>query len=281
MKHGAYIFLACVIVFALFVRTATFSYIGLDDAAYTFRNPFVASGLSVSNVVEAFSNFRHGGIWMPVTYISYMVDASFSRMTGIPLIGWMHFVNVILHVLNFLLLWKLLCVLCGSPEGKALPQSTPSASLPRQLSTIVAALAAMIWAIHPLRVEPVAWIAARKELLWSLFALCGLVCWIGWCAQRSSLNRRLTTIFCLLACLSKPTAMCFPLLAALVEWRGRRVDASVLGKAMGLRSQALRYMPLVTIAAATAAIAAYSQTHIAGQGNLLLWGWWVSKGFMT
>ena len=149
MKHGAYIFLACVIVFALFVRTATFSYIGLDDAAYTFRNPFVASGLSVSNVVEAFSNFRHGGIWMPVTYISYMVDASFCRMTGIPLIGWMHFVNVILHVLNFLLLWKLLCVLCGSPEGKALPQSTPSASLPRQLSTIVVALAAMIWAIHP------------------------------------------------------------------------------------------------------------------------------------
>ena len=271
MKHGAYIFLACVIVFALFVRTATFSYIGLDDAAYTFRNPFVASGLSVSNVVEAFSNFRHGGIWMPVTYISYMVDASFCRMTGIPLIGWMHFVNVILHVLNFLLLWKLLCVLCGSPEGKALPQSTPSASLPRQLSTIVAALAAMIWAIHPLRVEPVAWIAARKELLWSLFALCGLVCWIGWCAQRSSLNRRLTTIFCLLACLSKPTAMCFPLLAALVEWRGRRVDASVLGKAMGLRSQALRYMPLVTIAAATAAIAAYSQTHIAGQGATALY----------
>ena len=109
MKKGAYILFAGVIVFSLFVRTVMFSYIGLDDAAYTFRNPFVAGGLSIPNVVEAFSNLRHGGIWMPVTYISYMADASFCSMTGLPLIGWMHFMNVLLHVLNFLLLWKLLC----------------------------------------------------------------------------------------------------------------------------------------------------------------------------
>ena len=95
--------LSLVFVFALFARTVAFSFIGLDDAAYTFRNPFVAGGLSVTHVVEAFTNLRHGGIWMPVTYISYMLDVSFCRLTGLPLIGEMHLVNVLLHVVNFLL----------------------------------------------------------------------------------------------------------------------------------------------------------------------------------
>ena len=201
-------------VFALYARCITFSFIGLDDAAYTFRNPFVAGGLSVPNVVEAFTNLRHGGIWMPVTYVSYMLDASICRWTGLPLMGEMHFVNVLLHTANFILLWKLIRLLTTNHQ---------------QLTTIIAALAAMIWAVHPLRAEPVAWIAARKELLWALFALCGLIFWIkaltvahshapilppsthsllcALCVSAGDKNKFLTMLFCALACLSKPTAM--------------------------------------------------------------------------
>jgi hypothetical protein len=110
-------FLFCVGgVVALYARCIFFSYIGLDDAAYTFRNPFVAGGLSVPNIVEAFTNLRHGGIWMPVTYVSYMLDSSICRWTGLPLMGEMHFVNVLLHVANFLLLVKLIRLLLGNGE---------------------------------------------------------------------------------------------------------------------------------------------------------------------
>ena len=157
LKKNA-IFFAVAAVIALFARTAAFSFIGLDDAAYTFRNPFVAGGLSFANVVESFANFRHGGIWMPATYISYMADASFCKATGIPLVGWMHLVNVFLHAINFLLLYRLLHILAG-----------------RDSTWIF--VGALLWAIHPLRVEPVAWIAARKELLWSMFAFAGLIFW--------------------------------------------------------------------------------------------------------
>ena len=73
-------FLFCIVgVVALYFRCVFCSFIGLDDAAYTVRNPFVAGGLSVPNVMEAFTNLRHGGIWMPVTYISYMLDSSICR----------------------------------------------------------------------------------------------------------------------------------------------------------------------------------------------------------
>ena len=252
MRVGAlkrsYAIAAVAAVLALFARTAAFSYIGLDDAAYTFRNPFVAGGFSLANVVESFANLRHGGIWMPATYISYMLDASICRYAGMPLIGWMHLVNVLLHILNFLLLCRFLFVTLD--DGKC------SAPL---------LLAALFWAIHPLRAEPVAWIAARKELLWTFFALLGLLC-------RLDLRKwRWTYLFCLLACLSKPTAMCFPFLVCLVDWLSRREhDAKADGKPFE-QFVKLRYLPLFIMAAATAAIAAYSQTHVAGQGVIPLY----------
>ena len=384
MKKIAYILLSGVLGFALFSRCVGFSYIGLDDAAYTFRNPFVAGGLSVQNAVEAFANFRHGGIWMPVTYISYMLDASICRWTGLPLVGEMHFVNVLLHVANFLLLVKLIRLLLGNGErgtgngewgsvnlqsetrNSELETRNQLSTINYQLSTIIAALAAMIWAVHPLRAEPVAWIAARKELLWSLFTLSGIILWIrgmrdagcgmsffshvervdrvenagrgirdeekvGECVseglrnekrnpQSSTFNSQLSTLICCaLACLSKPTAMCFPFLLLLVTWWLRKegkVGECVSG---GVRNggedtrqatvvpcaksqlhnnsprlcvSALKtntppptpnsqltttFYPLslipchLVIAATTAAIAAYSQTHVAGQDSVALY----------
>ena len=253
-------FLFCVIgVFVLYARSIFFSFIGLDDAAYTFRNPFVAGGLSVSNVVEAFTNLRHGGIWMPVTYISYMLDASICRGTGLPLMGEMHFVNVFLHIVNVLLLWKLLTLIFAWGTGNG------------ERGMALAALAAMTCAVHPLRAEPVAWFAARKELLWSLFTLAGLIFWIKGNGERGMGNGKLQTLnsklltptCCALACLSKPTAMCFPFLLLLVTWwmRGEELETRN-SKLLTLNSQLI---PLFLLAAATAAIAAYSQTHVAGQ----------------
>ena len=354
-------FLFCVGgVFALYARCILFSFIGLDDAAYTFRNPFVAEGLSVANVVEAFTNLRHGGIWMPITYVSYMLDSSICRWTGLPLIGEMHFVNVLLHVVNFMLLWKLLGKLFGASalertrwtngttettgtDGTTDNQqptiAVTAASRPfgtrnqlstinYQLSTGIAALAAMTWAVHPLCAEPVAWIAARKELLWTLFTLAGLIFWIkglgkgkreagrGWREegklrtqnyQLSTINYQLSTLICCaLACLSKPTAMCFPFLLLLVTWWMRKEDRRVFS----IRDETIEVptnpqsttlfplpfslfpfpsslfpfpsslfpfpfslFPLLSflLAAATAAIAAYSQTHVAGQDVVALY----------
>ena len=273
-----------VAVFVLYARCLCFVHIGLDDAAYTFRNPFVADGLSFANVAEAFMNLRHGGIWMPVTYVSYMLDASICRLTGLPLLGEMHFVSVLLHVVNFLLLWKLLSLLLPAsphrppPTAQQLTTNDPRLTTNDQRLTFFVAFAAMVWAIHPLRVEPVAWIAGRKELLWSLFALSGLICWIkGWergmgdeggrlDSHPSTLTPQLSSLlFCALACLSKPTAMCFPFLLLLVTWWMKNQKPETRNHpASTIYPLSLVACHLI-IAAATAVLAAYSQTHVAGR----------------
>ncbi len=382
--------LAALAVLALFSRSVAFSYIGIDDAAYTFRNPFVASGFSVDNVVEAFANFRHGGIWMPITYISYMIDFSICKMLGIPLMQMLHLSNVLLHVVNFCLLIRFLRGLCvpasvrpffstaggtqfiasesafgrnklrpsrathdgegvvatqdfgraGARPSRAAhdddTQMTQSINCQIQSEIgnreivnnkflLFIVFAALIWAIHPLRVEPVAWVAARKELLWTMFSLLGLLSWMRFCSSRNKslgqpsgataattggtqfiasesafgrnklrpsrathdgdtqmtkspndqiqseiANRKivnnkgfayLTVFFCILACLSKPTAMCFPFLALLVDWRVSRKPNAIGNR----KSKITAYILMFLVAGATAAVAAYSQTHVAGQ----------------
>lgn len=269
---------AAVAVFALFAPAIAFSFIGVDDAAYTFRNPFVAAGVTFGNIVEAATNLRHGGIWMPVTYVSYMIDASVSRLTGVPFVALMHFVNVTLHAVNFLLLMRFMKAIVYPSAASRDAVCIVHASCPHGVWIAVAAL---VWAVHPMRVEPVAWIAARKELLWTMFALAGLLFWIRHLNRcdsaphdahfRVSPSWLGAFLCCVLSCLSKPTAMCFPLLAALVDWRRRGGAADGESGFRFILRRARCYLPLLAIAAATAAVAAYSQTHVAGQETTSLY----------
>jgi len=339
-----YALLLALAVVALYAPTAGFEYIRLDDPDYTFRCAFAKDGLSFANVAEAFRNVRADGIWMPLTRISYMADIS---LFG-PGPAGHHITNIALHVLNTLLAFLLLLRLFKSNNPNNLssvalakedPIIAPGSSLksvicyplsvisslishlsslpprpstPHAAAASAAALAAALWALHPQRVEAVAWIAARKELLWTAFALAGL---LAWHARRYTLG----TLACVAACMSKPTAMCFPFLALAVEWLrdGRcpfsspksviryplsvisslsssksviRHPLSVISSSLSSSKSVIRY-PLSVISSslsssksvicyllsvisslisslATAALAAYSQTHVEGLATM-------------
>ena len=248
-------------VLAVFARAVGFSYIGLDDAGYTFRNPFVATGFSWANIVECFTNFRHGGIWMPFTYITYMIDMDVSRIIGMQLSVWMHLVNVLFHALNTVLLLFFARRL-ASAVGK-------------NGNSLFVLIAVLFWALHPMRVEPVAWIACRKEMLWVFFTLGGLVFWLKYltasvrnATAKSSLV--LAFLSCVAACLCKPSAMCFPVLAGALHLL-LRLGGSEDGRKPGFSAQAIAcYIAMFTVAGGTAIAAAYSQTHVAGQEAVAL-----------
>ena len=307
-RHIVPILLLAAGVAIIYAQTASFDYVRLDDPDYTFDCAFVKNGLSWANLREAFANLRHGGIWMPVTYLTYMADIS---LFG-PGAGPHHVVSVVFHALNAVLLYCLLlgllqctmhnaqCTMrnveCGMRNGVASTPCEPLAACgmdnddtkrPHLLSVIryplsvicSAFVAAAFWAWHPMRVESVAWVASRKDVVFTFFTLLGLLAWLraarlsmhnAQCTMHNGGAKRqylLSTIYYLLsiicaalACLSKPTAMVFAFPALAVELVARR----------GFRPRhLLKYAPLLLMGIATGLVAMYSEHFPEGVDQVL------------
>ena len=252
MKKWFWIFSAVLVagVLAIYGQTGGFEQLSYDDEGYTVTCRFVKDGLSFANVLESFKDLTWGGIYMPITYTTYMAVIS---LFG-PAHGAQHLVSVLFHALNAVLFFAFLLRLLAQ---RSIEQSEQS----NNRTIFICFLAAALWAWHPLRVESVAWIASRKDTLFTLFTLLGLFAWMR--------NRRLLTYFLMLCgCLSKPTAMVFPVLAFCVEYltvrpEGRSRNSSLFT----LNSSLLKYLPMLVLAAATALLATYSQTHGDGEAG--------------
>lgn len=224
------------LVFVFFVRTMDFAHLRLDDAGYTVNCPFVKDGLSAANVFAAFAEPGNGAIWMPLTYVSYMVDISL--WGG----GWaaFHFTNVVLHALNAMLLFLFLRTLL------------PRFGCARTSRVACAAFfAALVWAVHPMRAEAVAWVAARKEEMWTLLALLASLSWLRFLRQGSRVAAGVAFALFLAACCSKPTAMCFPIWAWLLQKCA----------APERKPRLAAYLPFVLVSVAIGGLTIYSQTN--------------------
>ena len=133
----ASLLLAVAIVFG---RTVRYQFVNFDDCQYVYHNKHVLDGLTRSGIAWAFSHF-YASNWHPLTWISHMLDCQFYGLWP----GGHHLTNVLLHAVTAVLLFLVL----RQMTGRLWP----------------AALAAAIFALHPLRVESVAWVAERKDVL--------------------------------------------------------------------------------------------------------------------
>lgn len=211
------------------VRHAGWFY--LDDDFYVTDNPFVRDGLTLGGLRQAFFGSR-GGLWMPLAFTSHMLDVSTFGMTPVG----PHLVNVALHVVNVLLLLALLVRTTGA--------LAPSLAV------------AALFGLHPMRVESVAWVAERKDVLAALFGLLTMHAWVRWVRAPSDRTYRLVALGTLLALLSKPMLVTLPLLLLCLDvWPLRRLgtpDAD--GRPLDLRALGAEKVPLVAVACAAAAI---------------------------
>jgi len=171
-----------------------------DDDYYVVGNIHVRSGLKLANVAWAFTTFEQYN-WHPVTWLSHMLDCQLFGLNS----GAHHYVNVLLHAANVLLLFWLL-------------QQATSAVW---RSFVVAAL----FAVHPLNVETVAWVAQRKSLLSAFFSLL-MVAAYGWYVRRGGWRKYLVIVCAfVLALMSKPMAVSIPLLLLLFDyWPLKRLE---------------------------------------------------------
>ena len=189
------LFLVTLLAFRQVVRC---DFINFDDPAYVQNNPLVAGGLTPSNVGRAFTTI-HAGYWIPLTWVSYQLDYSLGGLTP----GGYHRTNLLLHAANAVLLFLLLCRLTGG-TGRS-------------------AVAAALFALHPIQVESVAWVTERKDVLSTFFGLLALWTYVGY-VERPSWRRYLAVLLLLaLGLMAKPMLVTLPCVMLLLDfWPLRR-----------------------------------------------------------
>jgi protein O-mannosyl-transferase len=174
-------------------QTWSFGYMTVDDPAYVTANRPVQQGLSLQGIVWSFTNI-HDSNWIPFTWISLMLD---STLYGVRAGGY-HLTNAILHSANCVLLFAALTVATKSPARSA----------------FVAAL----FALHPLHVESVAWIAERKDVLCTFFGMLSLLMYVRY-ALGASLWSLAGALLCLVASLlAKQTLVTLPFVFLLLDF---------------------------------------------------------------
>jgi len=178
----------------LYAPVSRFEFIRYDDPNYVALHPLVSQGLGWANVRWALTAFEVGN-WHPLTLISHMTDVSLFGMRA----GAHHVVSAILHAVNAALLFFVL----NAATGRRMPSL----------------LAAALFAVHPLNVESVAWIAQRKSVLCMLFILLTLLAYVRWVLRGGRARYAMALVAYAAALASKPIAVVLPgLLLALDVW---------------------------------------------------------------
>lgn len=204
---------------AVFGQTAGFGFVNYDDGFYVYHNAKVAGGLSLKNLAWVFTH-ADCSLYHPLTMLSLMADYQLHGLSA----GGYHLTNVLLHTASVILLFLVLWRMTGAVWRSA--------------------FVAAVFAIHPLRVESVAWVAERKDVLGTFFFMVTLGAYAHYVRNPKSWARYLMVAAAFtMALLSKPTAVTLPFLLLLLDfWPLQRTDPP--------RRLILEKIPLLALSAA-------------------------------
>jgi len=223
-------------IVAAYLPVLGFGFVNFDDPGYITANPHVQRGLDREAIVWALTT-THKVNWLPATWLSYQLDVSLFGVSAPAF----HAVNLALHVANALLLYALV----------------------RRFGFGAAAAFATagLFALHPLRVESVAWVSERKDVLCGLFALLALHAWTSWVRRGGAARYGAALALFALSLMAKPMAVTLPFVLLLLDWWplartrcGPGPDAASGGRAAA--ALVLEKLPFLAIAAA-ASVATY------------------------
>jgi tetratricopeptide (TPR) repeat protein len=231
------------ITFAVFGKTLGYDFVNYDDNTYVYDNPQVFRGLTLSGVKWAFTHFDNDN-WHPLTSISHMIDCSLFGLKP----GGHHLVNVLLHAVAVVLLFLVLSRMTSGP-------SSPRRVFDRTASIWASAFVAALFAIHPLHVESVAWIAERKDVLSAVFFMLTLGAYAHYARQPSIARYIVMSIMFALGLMSKPMFVTVPLILLLLDYwpLNRIVDIRAL------RRSVIEKVPLLLLSAALSVATIFAQ----------------------
>ena len=168
-------------------------FLNYDDDVYVTENAYVQKGLTQKSIAWAFTS-TVSGHWHPLTWLSHMTDVHIFGMNP----GWHHTVGLLFHILNTLLLFIALNRMTGN----------------LWCSAAVSAL----FAIHPMHVESVAWIAERKDVLSTFFWMLTMWCYIRYVEQPGKKRYALILISFILGLMAKPMLVTLPIVLLLLDY---------------------------------------------------------------
>lgn len=241
MPVRALAFLLVVATLVVYAPVRSHAFLVYDDDTYVTENPVVARGLTPQGVHWAFTTFDATN-WHPLTWLSHMLDVQLFGMAPGP----QHLVNVVLHAAAAVLLFLALARATAAPW--------PSAFV------------AAVFALHPLHVESVAWLAERKDVLSTLFGCAALLAYVRHAERPGPRRLAFVAVLLALSLLAKPTFVTAPFLFLVL-------DAWPLGRLAGgppspagprptaaLARLALEKLPLFALAALSSIVTVIAQS---------------------
>ena len=252
-------------VVAVYAQVGWHDFVAYDDPDYVTENAMVLRGLTLDGLRWAFTT-GHMGHWHPLTWLSHMLDVQLFGLEPGP----HHLVNVAFHLANSLLLFAFLA-------------RTTGATWP---SFVVAAL----FGVHPLRVESVAWVAERKDVLSTFFWMLTMTSYVHWVRTPSRQGYAAILICLALGLMAKPMLVTLPFVLLLLDvWPLGRLGLPGSGQrsaaphsapradrptTLSLRTAVFEKAPLFAVVAFFAIVAYVTQLGsgaVAAVGELPLW----------
>jgi len=217
---GALLVLLTLLAYA---RVTGNGFIGFDDDDYVTENFRVQAGLTWDGLAWAFTT-THASNWHPLTWLSHMLDVELFGLRA----GGHHLASVLFHVASAVLLFHLLV--------RTTSQLGPSAFV------------AAVFALHPLHVESVAWVAERKDVLSAFFWVLTTLAYVRWVERSGARRRAAVLLLYALGLMAKPMLVTLPFTLLLLDiWPLRRAAAS-------WKDRVLEKWPLFALAAASSVV---------------------------
>src|SRR5215211_2658698 len=245
------------ITWAVFGQTLTHDFVNFDDNVYVYENPHVIRGLSAEGIIGAFTH-THARNWHPLTTISHMLDCQLFGLNA----GGHHLTNVILHTISVLLLFLTLKQMTG-----AVWQS---------------AFVAVLFAIHPMHVESVAWIAERKDVLSAMFFMLTLAAYARYTRGPSAPRYLLVALLFAFGLMSKPMLVTLPFVLLLLDyWPLGRIGGRKSEVGSQLRSLITEKLPLFALSALSCTATLLTQRQSSNTIDQLPFLWRLNNGFVS
>ena len=186
-------FFIVIVTSAVYWRIGKFEFIEYDDHEYIIHNPHIQEGLTLKSITWSFKA-TYAVNWHPVTWLSHILDVEFYGMDP----GMHHRINQLFHILNILLLFHVL--------RRATGDLWPSCFV------------AVVFALHPLQVESVAWVSERKNVLSTFFWMMTLWAYIRYVDHPVASRYTVVLLFFALGLMAKPMLVTLPFVLLLLDY---------------------------------------------------------------